>query len=146
MKKLIILICIGLCFSGCNLGEINIVGHKRHKDKLPDFIINIDNHIIYDDRIEVFTHVQNIGGFNFSGDYTLIIVHINDGVVKGFFAVNDLTNRNFFSKIVIHTNIECESIFATIDKPIIQGGVIREGFIIESNEGNNLSNIIDCIN
>jgi len=38
MNKLIIFICMGLCFNSCNFGEINIVGHKKKKP---------DNTIIY---------------------------------------------------------------------------------------------------
>ena len=146
MKKLIILLCV-VCFSGCNFGEINIIGHKPPIDKkLPDFTINIDNHIITNDSTVIFLHIRNLGGLNFSDSTAVVIIYLDDKE-KDIFNLNNLkSNFNFFIRRVIYTRIICKSMFATIDRPILEDRTILiEGFIKESNENNNVSNIRECV-
>lgn len=148
MKKLIILICIVLC-SSCSFDDINIMGHgkrKNNKNKLPDLIIQIDHHVITNDSTIVFLDIRNIGGLNFSDSTVVVIIYFDDKE-KDIFNINDLkSNFNFFIRRVINTRIICKSMFATIDKPILDsGGILPEGFIIESNEDNNTSNIRECV-
>jgi len=143
MKKLIILICIGLYFSSCNFGEINIVGHKKQRNKLPDLIISIENFILHSNAIELFLHIQNLGGFKFSQAETVIITYINNGVEKELININNLDTNNFFHITqAIPLRFQLKSIYTTIDKPIIDGKVSRIGFIKESNEDNNTSNTL----
>jgi len=148
MKKLIILICIVVC-SSCNFGEINIVGHKPkdNKNKLPDFIINIDDHIITNDSTVVFLHIRNLGGLNFSDSTAVIIIYLDNGDTKDIFNLNNLKSSfSFFIRRVIDTRIICKSMFATIDRPILEDGtILTKGFIMESDENNNISNTRECV-
>jgi len=141
MKKLIILICIVL-WSSCSFVE-DIVGHKNKRDKLPDLIISIENFILHRNAIELFLHIQNLGEFKFSQTETVIITYINNGVEKELININNLDTNNFFHiRQAIPLRFELESIYTTIDKPIIDNKVSRKGFIKESNEDNNISNTI----
>ena len=148
MKKLIILL---VCFSGCNFGEINIVGHEKHKDKLPDLVIEVLRHVEVDDGIELFFHVENLGGLGFSDSTVAITVYIevldvvgyDENDIKEIFYLNNITNSfNFFFNYKIVTEEQCLFIHAIIDEPTF---INNRGTILESNENNNKSNTIKCI-
>jgi len=51
MKRLIILLCIGLCFMGCRKHR-SIVGPQE----LPDLTITIENYTVSKDSLEIFIY------------------------------------------------------------------------------------------
>jgi len=138
MKKLIILICIGLCFNSCNFGEINIVGHKpKHDDlnKLPDLIIHIDRFVIHKDSAEVFLTVKNIGGHNFSHPIAVVKLTINNGDFQEFHFIRNLNSnspRIFHIRIMTFAQ-PLKNMFAKVD---------TSDNIDELKEDNNHSNYV----
>ncbi len=151
MKKIIILLLV--CLSSCNSNDINIVGHKKlnKKDKLPDLVIEVLRHVEVNDGVELFFHVENLGGSNFSNDSVAITIHIevldvvgsNENDIREVFYLNNITNGcNFFFSYKVFTEEQCLFIHAIIDEPTF---INNRGTILESNEDNNKSNTIKCI-
>ena len=142
MKKLIIFICIGLCFINCNFDDINIFGHDKPKhddlNKLPDLIIHIDRFVLHKDSAEVFLTVKNIGGNNFSHPLTVVKLTINNNDFQELHVIRDLNSnspRIFHIRIMIFAQ-PLKNMFAKVDVSNV---------IEESNEDNNYSNYVAVV-
>ena len=146
MKKLILLCVFSLvilqlnCIDNSNLNGTNVSLYKDNIDidddvikKLPDLIIHINCYEIGKNNTKVFATVQNLGGYDFSYGLTVVKLNINNYTYQAYYAIKNLTETKIFNIVILTPVINIDNMFAVVDVSNV---------IDESNENNNISNII----